>query len=458
MNALLLFSIGVAITGQAELPDWPPLPEEEEHVDYIKWYDDARRAGMKPGDDAFPLYREIMPTIDDPDATWPERSRFSGFRTNVFGTPKGYPKPWKPKNHPNWEESYQRTRETLEILKRAAALPYFCEPERFTRSGPDSLLISFKSPIVKQLRPFAKGLSEAAWRAPSGRVDVSGFMEYVHTALQIARQVERDPKLISRLYAVAIRAMVYDDIRLGVDRRVFGGRDLGRLSDELNRIDTDIPSLDAAMRFECAVALDVLQYCFEQEPVGEAENLNEVRHAIRDGELDRQLGADEIVICYKTLADALATMGRRRSRELLVSMKVAEESFESNAVLRIVSASYVRTSDLRDRGASSRSATHLIVAMHIFRDQHGRWPNTLDELPADVISQFKIDAVSKKPFVYRLEYGRPLLYSLGANAIDDGGCHDPHYGDRAPKSDFVYWPANGGCREPMIRTSRWPRS
>ena len=53
------------MTGQAELPDWPPLPEEGEHVDYIKWYDDARRAGMKPEYDAFPLYRKIMPTIDD---------------------------------------------------------------------------------------------------------------------------------------------------------------------------------------------------------------------------------------------------------------------------------------------------------------------------------------------------------------------------------------------------------
>src|SRR5262244_3422553 len=104
MNAMMVLlpaALLVAAIG-ADLPDWPPLPQERGHVDYIKWYDDARRAGMKPEDDAFPLYCKIMPTIDDPDGKRPDKFRFSGFRHDD-PVPSDYPRPWDPKDHPEWE-------------------------------------------------------------------------------------------------------------------------------------------------------------------------------------------------------------------------------------------------------------------------------------------------------------------------------------------------------------------
>ena len=74
------------------------------------------------------------------------------------------------------------------------------------------------------------------------------------------------------------------------------------------------------------------------------------------------------------------------------------------------------------------------------RDANGRWPSSLRELDDDVVTRFATDPLGGKPFVYKLVEGEPMLYSAGRNAKDDGGRHDPRWGNKKPDADFVFWP------------------
>ena len=57
-----------------------------------------------------------------------------------------------------------------------------------------------------------------------------------------------------------------------------------------------------------------------------------------------------------------------------------------------------------------------------YRLARGQYPNTLDELRPQFISQIPRDPVGGQPLKYRrTENGQFVLYSLGWNERDDGG-------------------------------------
>ena len=74
-----------------------------------------------------------------------------------------------------------------------------------------------------------------------------------------------------------------------------------------------------------------------------------------------------------------------------------------------------------------------------FQKREGRWPVAFSELnDADLISVRK-DPYSGCDFVYKLNSGEPILYSVGYDGKDNGGIH----GKRAhskPGYDIVIFP------------------
>ena len=80
-----------------------------------------------------------------------------------------------------------------------------------------------------------------------------------------------------------------------------------------------------------------------------------------------------------------------------------------------------------DRVLLMREGLRMLVALERYRLTHGAYPRTLDQLVPDFITRVAIDPWSGRPLVYRLlsspgAAGRPfVLYSVGADGIDDGG-------------------------------------
>jgi hypothetical protein len=95
-----------------------------------------------------------------------------------------------------------------------------------------------------------------------------------------------------------------------------------------------------------------------------------------------------------------------------------------------------------------RAGLQLLLAIHVFHDEHGRYPDRLDELPEMQSHLAQHDPVSGRPMIYKsIDPARDsmnrsfLLYSIGADGVDNGG-REPESSwmalDSRPQGDFVF--------------------
>ena len=70
-------------------------------------------------------------------------------------------------------------------------------------------------------------------------------------------------------------------------------------------------------------------------------------------------------------------------------------------------------------------ATRAGLACKIYKARAGRYPDGLEALVPDILPEVPIDPFTGKPFVFRIQNGELLIYSLGSNQKDDGGRMSP---------------------------------
>jgi hypothetical protein len=75
-----------------------------------------------------------------------------------------------------------------------------------------------------------------------------------------------------------------------------------------------------------------------------------------------------------------------------------------------------------DAAVQIRRNFRLALALAAYRSQHGRYPPTLADLPAEPPVNTD-DIFSGKPLIYRPSQDGYMLYSVGPNGRDDGGRH-----------------------------------
>jgi hypothetical protein len=95
-----------------------------------------------------------------------------------------------------------------------------------------------------------------------------------------------------------------------------------------------------------------------------------------------------------------------------------------------------RALQIHNRLITRQRGTRTVLELFAHRDCSGAFPESLDALDGD----FKIDPFSGQPFIYRPTADGFTLYSVGINRKDDGGQHDPRFGEEKQDRDFVFWP------------------
>lgn len=78
-----------------------------------------------------------------------------------------------------------------------------------------------------------------------------------------------------------------------------------------------------------------------------------------------------------------------------------------------------RMKQAADRTEQTNRNTRLAFALAAYRAHHGRYPEKLTDLA--YLGDVPDDLFSGKPLVYRPSSDGYVLYSVGANARDDGG-------------------------------------
>jgi hypothetical protein len=68
-----------------------------------------------------------------------------------------------------------------------------------------------------------------------------------------------------------------------------------------------------------------------------------------------------------------------------------------------------------------RDATLTAIALELFRRQKEHYPQTLQELVPRFLPALPLDRFDGGPLKYTLRGGKPLIYSVGKDGVDDGG-------------------------------------
>ena len=121
-----------------------------------------------------------------------------------------------------------------------------------------------------------------------------------------------------------------------------------------------------------------------------------------------------------------------------------ERNLKANGgpIIQIFGLSLDRVSVILRHAVACRHAYRIVFRLHIYRAQHGRWPETLqDALPAAEARKL-IDPFANKPFHYRLRDGEPFLYTVSDNGVDDGGQVYRKDGrvNWGETGDYIFWP------------------
>jgi len=123
-------------------------------------------------------------------------------------------------------------------------------------------------------------------------------------------------------------------------------------------------------------------------------------------------------------------------------MNTAEtDAIQAERLCKLLVAAVNRAYVQQLRCETRRRGTRLVYELLVYQDKNKKWPEKLGDLPLEALKAVKIDPFSGNPFVYRLEEGKPLLYSVANDGTDDGGKkHDKKWGDDVDDADYIFWP------------------
>ncbi|MCH7872608.1 MAG: hypothetical protein IID33_12995, partial [Planctomycetes bacterium] len=442
---------------------YAPTPDFETKIDYVEW---LREFGTEqPEENAFDAYASLTDEAKGAPE-WPE------FNDMYHGDYEGPPIPWSSDDHPEWDASNQAMKDLLEKFRRATevadyALPIeFSEKDKANAPGGRPLLFGLRLPHLSRHRDLSKAILADAWRVgDDGKVSPKRMLDAWRTALRGAAHMNQGSTLIEDLVGMAERAQVQQTALWALKRGVFAGADLEAALDTLRKYDRVRPAMPKAMRGEHAFAMDAIQFMFApkkrgDEPQPRRDRIESLIDETWFGESADGKGEEMVDrIAAMSSSDIHDTIDvfNTHYRELEAQVRIGypdvrqadvdaagQRYLHSSPITEVFLPMLGRAYQLQAREVASRRATQLAYATHIFKDQHGRWPASLEELPAEVGETMRIDPFSGQAFGYRVTEEGPIIYSVSENGVDDGGVHSPRWNDKVDEEtgsdDHVFWP------------------
>lgn len=433
--------------------DWPPEPDFLSPIDYVTWL--RERAGQKAPDNAAPYYHELMLKQDAEGRLVSALPPMAGMWNSNYD---GDGAPWRPEDHPDWEQSYQTASPYIARYRTAATHADYATNVLVDPDAKGPALMNFLLPDLSTHRTLTKEILSAAWRAPDGKVDPNAMLDAWKTTLSSARHLKGGVTLIEELVGDSMSNITYADARQALAQGVIPP---DRLEDALKTLRENAPKRrdpTDLLAAEAAFAADMVQYVTDTSapdgvPRLNAERVQEMAGFISDKPLPPE-DLDEILMkdpreisaavrdYYRDIADAMR-IGYPEVNSSKLN-EIADRYAKAHPEIGPILPSLGRVDAMMTRNEAARRATELAYEVNIFKARQGRWPNSLDELPAAPNSDSHVDPFTKKNFLYRVGPNGPVIYSASENGQDDGGRHSPRWGDDKQKEDdsddFVFWP------------------
>ncbi len=449
--------------------DWDPIasdgfapqPNFKHKIDYFEWY--RQHALGHPVDNAYDYYLAFMPGPNDEPGSkpvWPDVYH------DMFDEDyDGPPIPWDAESHPLWEQTDQSVQHLLDQFREASTHAGYATPAQSSFDDTDEefpdgkkLLIGMMLPSLSSHRRMVKSTISSAWRKVDGKVSPERMLDAWRTSLRAASHLHQGATIIEDLVGTAVRAEVQKTARWALKRDVFTGDELETALDTLREFDHGATDPAKYIRGEHAMAMDMTQWMFSPPTADGKPKMNAERAAaisaqnwLESVELEEfsKLGPEDAYASidafegyYRELGDMMRVgyPDVRASDVKAAGKRYVQTSLVTHMLLPALSRYY----QLSARLETSRRATQLAYATHLYQARNGRFPESLDELPVDSGEDVRIDPFSGEFFGYQLTDDGPRIYSLSENGVDDGGIHSPRWGDKITNDtgsdDHVFWP------------------
>ena len=281
------------------------------------------------------------------------------------------------------------------------------------------------------------------------------------TTLRASNHMYQGATLIEDLVGEAVSNLARKNARWALKHDVFAADELETVLDTLQRFDVDLEDPVDALRGEHAFSMDFTQHLFSPPTEHGEPHFNRARAERTFPGWNDEARTAELVerTSQMTPADVHETLDTMEGhyQEMGELMRIGypevraadiraleKRSYGTNALTEAMMPSFARYHQLRGRGRASRRATQLAYATEIYKARHGRYPDSLDELPNDRGETMKIDPFTGDYFGYQLTDDGPHIYSRSEDGIDNGGSHSPKWnrdgGNEEGSDDYLFWP------------------
>ena len=429
-----------------EIPDRPPPLTFEEHVDYVGWYNEFVRRGRDEGDNAYPLYLKLCPDKDGlcgfPEPRGEADKQFDAATDWV----------WTKEEFPELAAYLEECEPYFAIFEDALEKPGCWIP-----ADPKSKRIGdIHIPVEYHCKRLIAAMTRRVWMDTPQRGD-----ELIGLWRRMLRHAQHldDTSMSVKSRARTYQREICEQVLAALESGVLAGKEL-EVYGLLSSPDTFSEVLRRSMMIDWAYRLEFVQHCVERggpDPskwVFNRQLIEELGYHYTE-EIE-QIGftfnierAMEWIEVSNSTAIEYVQSGRLNELHDRI-VKLQKDQWKDISTAEIFSYGFtIGTPGLYEyepfvRARANRRGTLLMLAVHAFEHKNGKWTDSLDALDAAMklkgFGEAMIDPYSDKPFVYKLKDGKPVLYSVGVNGVDDGGVRRNELGGRFGDVDLVFWP------------------
>lgn len=440
-------------------------------VDYLAWLTDRTRAGREESLNAKPYFDKAAQSLTDTKLI-DEALGFSSMR----------PADMNESQRQILAQVAEHNAGAFELLRQGVGKPYywvdyektFREPLPADIEEPSQTMV--QSPLVtdpawafsRATTPSAAGYRRLAqafhasilWKASRG--DLAGALDDSLVLVDFGMHMEGRGTQIEQLVGIAIEAMGTQTVLMLLDSHGAGARDLARVQARLTDLYVRHSSL-MDLTGDKAIWLAMVQQTFTDDGAGNGHVLKRglplAARGVKDGLTSL------LLFGYPDRREMISLIERYCSEyQLALETPPSDPQYEARQarwkalanesfLLSVSAPAMERMVALIWRATASRRALLTTVAVLRYGRDKGVYPGTLEGLVADgYVKELPVDPYSGEPFGYRVTGDGFLLYSWGANLVDDGGRQGTGQNGAprmyAENGDWVFWPVQAASRAP----------
>jgi hypothetical protein len=333
-------------------------------------------------------------------------------------------------------QEVERVRAQIERARAMGLLDTLAEiaaADNLVPPPPEGRLLDWEIPHMGIVRELAR-LNAARMALAAIDGDEAAFLAAMEQNLWIGRRTGSGGLIISRLLGIAVEALTLERIRDAIQAGFVRGDRAGRV---LELIDAQhaLPPFEVTLRSEQLLRRDALAFMYtdgglispermrwdgEGEPPEPGPGLSSNQVATRDEMLERE---SEIESVIRAIAAARPQDRNRLSKQLDEDSPLFEGD-STFSILPVLIPSVARPADTDDQIALDLAGTRIMLAIEVYRAEHGLPPPELAAHTPGILEMVPTDPFVQGALVYRRWDDAPLgyvLYSSGFDRRDDGG-------------------------------------